>query len=176
VWGYLLGAALIGIGLFFARAVSASTGETMIPTIRQFFEKHGRIHGIDPDLLQAIAMQESSLRTDAVRWNPPSDVSVGLMQILAVPPKGIERGQDYTPTNRFNISPWPVTYFGLMNADVNISLGAQILSWNIQTFGYPRGIAVYNRWESRHDPINGPFGNQNYVDRVLANLKMLKGK
>lgn len=145
------------------------------PTLADLFREIGTRRGVDPDLLHAIAMVESSLRVDAVRWNPPHDVSVGLMQILCTPPDGAAQGADFSCTNRFNIDPWPVRFNDLKTPALNIDLGAQILSWNLRSFGFPRGVAVYNMWAMRHAAIDGPFENQAYVDKVLSNLQKLKG-
>ncbi|EHJ3658867.1 TPA: transglycosylase SLT domain-containing protein [Salmonella enterica] len=45
------------------------------------FETAGRDAGIDPDLLRAIAWQESRLHYDAIGKNPVSGYGMGLMQI-----------------------------------------------------------------------------------------------
>lgn len=167
---------------FFARRADAMTPAESAPlnqpvtTLRSLYERYGAQHGVDPDLLQALAIVESSERADAVRWNPPNDVSVGLMQILASPPPGTERGQDYMAQNRFNIAPWPVTFEALKNPELNVNLGAQILAWNLRTFGFPRGVAVYNMYSMRHANLNGPFENQVYVDRVLRHLNRIKNE
>jgi hypothetical protein len=92
-----------------------------------------------------------------------------------VPPEGTAQGQDYTPTNKFTIAPWPVRYSELLDPDLNVNLGTQILAWNVKTFGMPRGIAVYNRWAERKAPIDGPFANQAYVDKVLKQYRELTG-
>lgn len=137
----------------------------------------GARRGVDPVLLRALAQVESSENPDAVRWNPPYDCSVGLMQILAIPPKGFipEPGADYTPTNKFQVEGWPVTFQALKNPAVNLDIGAQILAWNLATFGYPKGIAVYNSWSARNDPDDGPFMNQAYVAKVLRHVAALTG-
>jgi len=129
------------------------------------FLKYGTMYNLDPALLRAVAMVESSMNPNAKRINPPRDVSVGLMQILCLPDgKG-------GCTNKFNIDGWEgITFNKLFDADLNVKLGAQILAWNIKTFGYKRGIAVYNSWSARNDPPNGPFMNQGYVDKVFKNL------
>lgn len=45
------------------------------------FESAGKDAGIDPDLLRAIAWQESRLHYDAIGKNPVSGYGMGLMQI-----------------------------------------------------------------------------------------------
>ncbi len=165
--------------MFYAKKSEAATMETPKsghgPTLRDLYEQHGALNNVDPDLLQAIARVESNERAAAVRWKPPHDVSVGLMQILAIPPEGTAQGTDYFPTNKFNISPWPVSFEELKDPNLNISLGAQILAWNLRTFGFPRGVAVYNNYGARHASINGPFPNDAYVSKVLSMYHTLKG-
>ncbi|ELE9461263.1 transglycosylase SLT domain-containing protein, partial [Salmonella enterica] len=45
------------------------------------FESAGKDAGIDPDLLRAIAWQESRLQYDVIGKNPVSGYGMGLMQI-----------------------------------------------------------------------------------------------
>lgn len=172
---FALGAVVVvaAAALFYSRKGEASE-VNQNQSLDALFRKHGATYGIDPDLLKAIAMVESSLIANAVRWNPPHDVSVGAMQILCTPPADYDGSDDYVCANRFNIDPWPVRFSDLSNPDLNIKLAAQILRWNIRTFGYPRGVAVYNAWESRHAGVSGPFPNQSYVDKVLRNLNRIK--
>ena len=159
----------------------ASADEAIISTVGsseldQVFAIVGARRGVDPDLLKAIAMQESQLDANAVRWNPPKDVSAGLMQILAVPPVGVPQGQNFTPTNRFDIEGWPVTFLELLDPETNVDFGAQILAYNLRTYGFPRGVAVYNNFSARFASQDGPFPNDAYVRRVLSNLHKLKGQ
>lgn len=139
------------------------------------FEKYGQLNGVDPLLLKAIAKTESNLDPKAVRNNPPRDVSVGLMQVLYIP--SIPGDLSSPPSNRFNVNGWNVaTFEKLQDPEFNISIGAQILSYNLRIYGYPRGIAVYNAYSARSDPAQGPFRNQVYVDRVLREYARLKGE
>lgn len=136
-------------------------------TMDDIYRRHAQSVGVDWRLLKAIARVESSENPNAVN---PSDPSVGLMQILCVPDgKG-------GCANKFNIAGWPPkNREELFNPDFNVLLGAQILAWNIQTFGTSKGIAVYNSWSARNDPRNGPFRNQSYVDKVMAEYRALGG-
>ena len=129
------------------------------------YSKYGKRYGVDPKLLKALAITESSENPNAVN---PADPSAGLFQILCVPDgKG-------GCANQFNIEGWPPPdRQRLFDPDYNTMLAAQIISWNISTYGFKRGIAVFNRWKSRFDPPNGPFGNQSYVDKVLKNFRGL---
>ena len=133
------------------------------------YQEIGARRGVDPDLLRALAIVESSERADAVRWNPPNDISVGLMQVLCIP------DENGVCKNRLNVEGWPTTFDALKNPLVNLDIAAQIIAWNLNTFGFPKGIAVYNSWGAKDDPANGPFRNQRYVDKVLKHLRALKG-
>lgn len=122
------------------------------------FQKYGDQFGLDWKLLKAVATQESGLNPNAVN---PRDPSVGLMQILC-------RGYPSTVTcqNKFNIRGWPPeTGEQLKDPDYNVYLGAQILKWNIDTYGLRKGIAVYNNWNARDQ--TEPFSNQNYLERIM---------
>lgn len=160
----LVGAASAGI--FFATRAGAS----MKTDYDKLFQKHGARYGVDPLLLKAVAMAESSL--DPLAVNTADRYSVGLMQILYRP--SIAGDLKSRPSNRFDIDGWgDATFEKLKDPDFNIKMGAQILAWNLRTFGYPRGIAVYNAWDQRHAPKAGPFKNQAYVDKIVANFKVL---
>lgn len=139
------------------------------------FEKYGRINSVDPLLLKAVAQAESNLNPKALRNNPPKDVSVGLMQILYLP--SVPGDLSSPPSNRFNVNGWDqATFEKLQDPEFNIFIGAQILSYNLRVYGYPRGVAVYNSYSARNDPALGPFRNQVYVDRVLREFARLKGE
>jgi soluble lytic murein transglycosylase-like protein len=142
------------------RTAAATMNAETAQTLDEIFRKWGNRYGVDPVLLKAIATVESSLNPDAEN---PSDPSVGLMQILCIP--------DATGkcSNTFNVEGWDAaTWKNLHDPDFNVQIGAQILAWNLKNFGYPRGIAVYNAWNARHAPMNGPFPNQAYVEKVIA--------
>ena len=123
------------------------------------YQKYGEKYGVDWRLLKAIAQVESSENPQAVN---PADPSYGLMQILF--PQSL------------NIENWPPkNSVELMEPDYNVSVGAQILAWNIRSYGFYRGVAVYNSWGSRLNPELGPFDNQSYVDKVMAAYAQLGG-
>ncbi len=141
----------------------------LIMDLDLLYEKWGQRYGVDPKLLKALAIVESSEQPNAKN---PADPSFGLMQILCV-----NDGLDNPCKNKFNIEGWEgATPNRLFNPDFNVSLGAQIIAWNVRTYGFKRGIATYNRWASRKDPADGPFGNQRYVDKVLREYRALGGK
>jgi soluble lytic murein transglycosylase-like protein len=168
----LAGAGLLLLGILMTKKAKADTpaATPVAPapdnSLGALFDKWGGAYGVDPLLLRAIAMTESGLDMLAVN---PSDPSYGLMQILCTP------GPDGKCSNKFNIDGWPgITRAQLLDPDTNIRMGAQILAWNLRTYGMPRGIAVYNAWDQRHSPVNGPFKNQRYVDKVLAERERLR--
>ena len=103
------------------------------------------------NLLRAVAIVESGEKADAYN---PNDPSYGLMQIL------------YTGSNKFYIDGWPPTSADdLYNPDYNVKLGAQILGWNIKTYGFMRGIMCFNNWSARVGNI--PAVSWDYFLKVL---------
>ena len=134
-----------------------------LPTgLDALYQKYGRIHGMDWTLIKAIAQVESNENPQAIN---PGDPSYGLMQVLCV---ASNRGAQCS--NRLPAIPgWENASQQRLLDDVefNVYVGSSILNWNLNNFGFPKGIAVYNNWSARNDPRNGPFRNQSYVDRVL---------
>jgi len=140
---------------------------TATQSLDDLYQIHGKRNGLDPMLLKAIARVESSENPNVKN---PSDPSYGLMQVLCV-----DDGQGGCK-NKFNVMGWPpLTKEQLYDPDYSLQIGAQILAWNIETYGFKRGIAVYNSWGARHDPPDGPFENQGYVDKVLREYYGLGG-
>lgn len=164
--------AIAGLGLFLYSKRSEATGGFIVSeapqTLDQIFLKYGEFYDVDPMLLKAVAMQESSLNPAAV--NKADNESIGLMQILCKP-----NGSGGC-SNRFNVEGWETASRDkLLDADFNVSIGSQILAWNISQYGIRKGIAVYNNWSMRNAPAEGPFSNQSYVDSVLRKYAQLKG-
>lgn len=141
-------------------------GNPKTMTLDDLYLEFGNRYGIDPLLIKAIASIESSENPNAVN---PSDPSIGLMQILCIPDgKGGCK-------NKFNLPNWDrVKENDLFIPEINLQYGVQILKWNIDTYGFKRGIAVYNNWGARNDPEDGPFPNQSYVDKVLTKYNSLR--
>ncbi len=136
------------------------------PTLDEIFVRVGNRRGVDPLLLKAIAMVESSLNPAAI--NTADNESIGLMQILCRPDG---RGGC---SNRFDVDGWAgISRDRLFDAETNVDIGAQILAWNIRTYGMPKALAVYNAWDQRSANVMGPFKNQSYVDKILANYRRL---
>lgn len=125
----------------------------------QLYQKYASLYGLDWKLLKAIAQVESDENPLAKN---PDDPSYGLMQILY--------------PQRLNIEDWPPeSVERLYDPDYSVKCAAQILSWNIASFGLWRGVAVYNSWSARLDPPEGPFMNQGYVDKVQGRYASLGG-
>lgn len=122
------------------------------------YKRHASINGIPPSLIKAIAFVESSENPNAIN---KADPSYGLMQVLCT-------GKGAVCENRFIIPGWPVTRDALLDPELNVSFGAQILGWNVSQYGLLKGIAVYNNWSARTASRDGPFPNQDYVDKVIA--------
>lgn len=123
--------------------------------------------GIDPILVRAVAMAESSMRSDAVRLEPRlKDASYGLMQIL------------YSTAQEVGYSGEPQ---GLLNAGVNLEFGTAYLKKMLDQFGEVRlALAAYNAGPTRvsrlvkrhgasYDRIRSylPRSTRAYVQRVL---------
>lgn len=134
------------------------SGVSDVLNFDKLYKKYGLKYNVDWKLLKAIAQVESDENPLAKNPNEPS---YGLMQIFY--PQSL------------NVENWPPQNAAqLYNPDYNISIGAQILRWNIASFGRDKGIAVYNAWSARHAPDQGPFPNQAYVDKVKGKLAALE--
>jgi len=173
----IIGAVLAYLGFQTKEKASASgsTASWALPAdyltepadLDSLYEKHGRIHGLDWRLLKAIAQVESSENPLAKNQ---ADPSFGLMQLLC---------QDDglgSCRNKLNVLDWPpASKNQLFDPDYSLHIGAQVLSWNINRYGFNKGIAVYNSWEAHTAPQDGPFPNQGYVDKVLLKYRALGG-
>lgn len=153
---------ITGALLFLARRVMASTNY-----YDESFRKYGNKYGVDWRLAKAVAIRESSLNSNAYNVRDPS---YGIMQILCTPSINGTCGNKLPA-----VIGWPPkSRLDLYNADYNISIGVQILSWNISTYGLRKGIAVYNSWAARNE--TEPFSNQNYLLGVLKEYERLKNE
>jgi soluble lytic murein transglycosylase-like protein len=130
------------------------------------FRKHGAAHGVDWRLLKAVALVESHLNP---RAENADGLSAGIMQIHCV------TARSGSCRNRFDLPAWPpASRAQLYDPDYNISIGAQILAWNIEHLGQARGIASYNQWSARLTPSGVAFPNQYYVDKVQRTYHQLQ--
>jgi hypothetical protein len=145
-----------------ASALSPETSNVSSSSIDDLLKKWGAAYGVEWRLLKAVAVTESRLNPNAV--NSADNESIGLMQVLCRP-DGLGGC-----SNKLNVDGWSeATRKKLFDPRFNIRIGAQILAWNIRTYGLPKAIAVYNRWAERMSLVAGPFENQSYVDAVLYN-------
>lgn len=152
-------------------------GEPKKRTLDEIFADNGERFGVDPLLLKAIAMAESSLNPSALRNNPPRDVSAGLMQVLCIPDaNGYCKNQPDISLSDYDPAEWSaVTLEAMYDPEISVYWGARILSSYLRDYGYPKGVARYNMRAARDAPLNGPFPNQAYVNKVLSNYRKLKG-
>lgn len=136
-------------------------------SLDDLYHHYGKLHGLDPMLLKAIAQVESSENPDAKN---PLDPSYGLMQLLCIPD-----GQGGCK-NKLNVLGWPPDSVAkLYDPDYSLTIASQILRWNIDRYGHNKGIAVYNAWSAHTAPQDGPYPNQGYVDKVLSKYRALGG-
>lgn len=159
--GLVLILASIAFGLLFV-SVDPAKAYNLI----SLYQKYGQRYKIDPDLLRAVAIVESSENPKAVN---PSDPSYGLMQVLC---RSNGKG---SCSNQFNVTGWPPRWReDLLEPDYNLSIASQILTWNIRQYGLKKGVACYNNWSARFDPKEGPFQNQGYVNKVFFEYDKIK--
>lgn len=158
----LIGLALIGTLLFFAKKIFAGDVITPEKDVNvKFLDKDslynywGNYYGVEPLLIKAVAYVESGESSLAKN---PVESSYGIMQV-------------YYP-QKLNVEGWPPeSEDQLYDASYNIKIGTQILRWNLKTYGFYKGIAVYNKWSARLEMP--PFSNQAYVDKVINRYRAL---
>ena len=131
------------------------------------YQERAAALGLDWRLVKAIAQHESGENPDAV--NEADNESLGLMQVYCQPD-----GQGGCK-NKLNIPDWPPAggRDSLLEPTINVYFGAAILAANVQAYGLPKAIAVYNAWDQHTAPAGGPFKNQAYVDDVLRRAAQL---
>lgn len=148
------------------RVVGESLERVNRSNFSTLFDRIGSAEGMGGELLEAIARVESSLNPNVVGGAG----EIGLMQVLpgqrlpALEARGLWSGTE--PVGGAVM---------LYDPEVNITAGAAILKWNLENFGFLRGVAMYNAYGARNDPKQGPFRNQVYVDKVLNQLDLVGG-
>ena len=118
-------------------------------TFDGLFIAAGQKWGVDPMVLKAIALQESSLNPRAANVSNPADPSYGLMQMSCMPD-----GHGGCLANEFNLVGWPpASAAALFDPAISVDLGAQLLAQNLRATGgdYAHAIAMYNSG-STYDP------------------------
>lgn len=142
-WGPVAGVCA-ALCLLSALPVRAQTG--------MCFEEAGARHGIAPELLQAIALQESALKADALNRNRDGSWDVGLMQINSrwlpvLARHGIRPDQLWDPC-------------------VSVHVGAWILAGNFRRLGHNwEAVGAYN--------ARSPALRMRYAQAVGAKLQRL---
>ena len=136
-------------------------------SLDEIYQRYGLFYDLDWRLIKAVSLVENAPQ-DPNAFNP-KDPSYGLMQVLCWD------GPGGRCSNPVNLPGWPPTKDELLNPDTNVKFAAGILKWNLDTYGMPKGISVYNSWSARTAPETGPYPNQGYVDKVLATYQALHG-
>lgn len=149
-----------------------------------YFEKYGKMYGIDPDLLMAIGAQERGTHSNVI----DTGGAIGLMQVQV----GVWNGSTLKVFN-YNTNEYEyikITTEQLKNVDFNIRVGAAIYQWNLRTFNYDpiAALQAYNfgygsvsrlinsyggNWMAKRTIINGgnfSKGDHLYVEHVLSYL------
>lgn len=124
------------------------------------FDSAGKSYKIDPDLLRAISLRESSGRADAINIVSSSSYAVGIMQI---------HSQNFPHLAQFGISPEQLH----KNACLNIYAGAYYLAIAFKRWGYTwRAVGAYNAGFKKSDTQEAR--RKKYADEVNAIYKKLK--
>jgi len=159
--GLSIAAALIALAGFFAVTRKPQVDTPAALNLDVVFRTAANRTGIDWRLLKAVARRESALNSNAFNAEPGHAASsYGLMQIFCPSRKFLEGWATDRPADG--------GCDALFDPNVNARFGSGILAWNLQRYGFPRGVSIYNNWSQRHRPSAGPFDNQGYVDDVIA--------
>jgi soluble lytic murein transglycosylase-like protein len=117
------------------------------------FEQASERHGIAPEVLRAIAQQESAMNSQAIHHNQDGSVDMGLMQINSrwlpsLSRHGIERHMLWDPCT-------------------NVDVGAWILAANFRRYGVNwNGLGAYN--------AGAPQLRIRYAQKIVARLRSHK--
>lgn len=152
------------------------------PEIRELIETAAALHGLDPDLVEAHVMTESSGNPQAVRFEPAfydryvrpqglTDIneargratSFGLLQIMGQ----VARELGYK---------WPFSM--LLQPETGLEWGCKKLAQCYKRYGKTdinAGIAAYNCGTPKMKQ-DGKFQNQEYVDRVNNFLEKIRSR
>jgi soluble lytic murein transglycosylase-like protein len=116
------------------------------------FERAAERHGVAPEVLRAIAQQESAMNPTALHRNPDGSMDIGLMQInsrwlASLSRYGIERHMLWEPCT-------------------NVDVGAWILAANFRRYGVNwNGLGAYNAG-TMHLRIQ-------YAQKIVSRLRSL---
>lgn len=142
---------------------------------RAIYAKHAGARLLDPRLIEAVVMTESSGRTDAIREEPQiGDRSRGLMQVLERTAKALS-------------FPAGESFDRLFDPDVGVLYGVKVLTQNLDsankgtkartdgtyavlTTPFPREIRIalarYNGGGRGNPGADGTLRNESYVQKV----------
>lgn len=146
------------------------------PELLQLIESKAAVHGLDPDLVEAHILTESSGKPDATRFEQGfhdqyvaplgltdnteiwgRSTSWGLMQIMGQ----VARELGYQGS-----------FPGLLEPSINLEYGCKKLARCYKKYPGDAGIAAYNSGTPRKK--GDEFINQVYVDRVKGFLAMIR--
>lgn len=144
-------------------------------TYRDLFEKHGRSSLIDPRLIEAVAMTESSGQTDAYRDEPQiADGSRGLMQVLQRTARGLGMPANMSADTLFE--PNTGVHYGVLCLAQNLDGFNKSKTqrtdgtYAILTEPLPREIRIalarYNGGGKGNPRPDGTLRNEGYVAKV----------
>ena len=123
------------------------------------FEEYGKLRNIDPDLLRAIAMKESTMHADIVGVEPGGHKSYGLMQIYDATAKLLK-----------------VEVSKLLDPRTNIEAGSRLMDENRKSLGskfsLDTWIASFNA--NVGTILSKGIINQSYVASVKQNYYLYK--
>jgi len=103
----------------------------------EIFVKHADRTGVPWQLIKAVSQQESNLNPKAVKTMDKTGMrAIGLMQVTCPSIKIIEGWMGEEPAEGGCDS--------LFDPDKNVQMGTDILSWDMTSFGFLRGIACFN--------------------------------
>lgn len=133
---------------------------TTFPSMATCWEQAGTRYGIEPELLQAIAIVESGLNPGAININKDGTRDYGLMQI----------NSSHLPALR----KFRINQKALLNVPCqNVMTGAWILAGNIRQFGYGwEAVGAYNAGTARNAKRRAL--RQKYIQKVVPHYQRLK--
>lgn len=124
------------------------------------WKQAGDRYGIEPELLQAIAIVESNMDPKAVNKNTDGTIDVGLMQI---------NSRHFQTLRKFSISQKDL----INDPCQSVMTGAWILAGNIRQFGYSwEAVGAYNAGTGKthkHQALR-----QKYIKKVALQYAQLK--
>lgn len=117
------------------------------------FIKYGKKYSIQPELLWAIAKQESNFNPNVINKNNNGSIDVGLMQINSV--------------HFIYLETLGISKEDLLRPEINIDVGAKILFDCFKKYG--------NNYKSLNC-YNGRIKNNSYYKKVISHIKEARAK